>query len=169
MPMTCQKCGNLFPYKIKVEGKTKMLSSRKFCLVCSPYGMHNTTKLDDLQVGVGLCLTCDRDFQYDRSKGHRRTKCNSCSVKESRHRLYEKALTYKGGQCQICGYDKCSDALDFHHRDPKSKDFGIQDGNYRNWNTLKPEIDKCDLLCCRCHREVHAGVHPNYSPIAQSG
>lgn len=23
---------------------------------------------------------------------------------------------------------------------------------------LKKEVDKCILLCCRCHREVHAGV-----------
>jgi len=24
-------------------------------------------------------------------------------------------LQYKGGRCQRCGYDRCMDALEFHH------------------------------------------------------
>lgn len=28
------------------------------------------------------------------------------------------AIAYKGGKCQICGYDKCVGALEFHHLDP---------------------------------------------------
>lgn len=26
------------------------------------------------------------------------------------------------------------------------------------WNSILDEISKCVLLCCRCHRELHAGL-----------
>lgn len=28
------------------------------------------------------------------------------------------AIAYKGGKCQICGYDRYVGALEFHHLDP---------------------------------------------------
>ena len=31
-------------------------------------------------------------------------------------------VEYKGGCCQNCGYDKCIDALEFHHLDPTIKE-----------------------------------------------
>lgn len=39
-----------------------------------------------------------------------------------------KAIEYKGGKCQICGYNKCTGALEFHHLDPTKKDFNISGG-----------------------------------------
>lgn len=49
------------------------------------------------------------------------------------------------------------DALEFHHRDLTQKDFGISSRGYtRSWNVVKQELDKCDILCANCHREVHA-------------
>lgn len=69
------------------------------------------------------------------------------------------AVAHLGGKCVICGYDKYIGGLDFHHLDPTEKDFTvahrIPNGK---WETLKAELDKCVLLCCRCHREVHAGI-----------
>jgi hypothetical protein len=66
----------------------------------------------------------------------------------------KKAVEYKGGKCQECGYKKCIAALEFHHRDPNEKDFEISNGA-RNWDKIKAELDKCDLLCSNCHKEVH--------------
>ena len=61
------------------------------------------------------------------------------------------------GKCERCGYSKCVDALDFHHLDPKSKDFNIsKNGNTRSWEEIKKELDKCIMLCANCHREEHA-------------
>jgi hypothetical protein len=70
-----------------------------------------------------------------------------------------KAIEYKGGKCQICGYNKCHGALEFHHRDPSEKDFTIAKICARKWEFLKQELDKCDLLCSNCHREVHEKQH----------
>src|SRR5690348_2345711 len=81
------------------------------------------------------------------------------AVARRRKRLRAKAVTYKGGKCIVCGYDRCQAALDFHHLDPKKKDFGISmDGITRAWKTIQLELDKCVLVCSNCHREIHAGI-----------
>ena len=74
-------------------------------------------------------------------------------------RKYE-AVQLRGGRCERCGYNENLAALDFHHRDPQTKNFQIDMRSFSNTNldTLKEELDKCDLLCANCHREVH---HPN--------
>jgi len=67
------------------------------------------------------------------------------------------AIEYKGGKCRLCGYNKCSEALEFHHIDSAVKDFGISNKGYtRGWKRVKTELDKCVMLCANCHREVHA-------------
>lgn len=81
------------------------------------------------------------------------------AVKGRRKRLKELAIEYKGGGCQICGYNRCVNALDFHHLDPLMKDFGLSvRGLTRSWEKIKQELDKCILVCANCHREVHAGL-----------
>lgn len=52
-------------------------------------------------------------------------------------------------------------AFDFHHPDPLEKDFTISE-KMTSWKRIKPELDKCVLLCCRCHREVHDGLLPRF-------
>lgn len=62
-----------------------------------------------------------------------------------------------GGACAACGYDKCTSALEFDHLDPKQKDYTISSSRNDMLRALK-EAAKCILLCCRCHRERHAGL-----------
>lgn len=73
-------------------------------------------------------------------------------------RLIKKwALEYKGNHCELCGYNKCIDALEFHHLDPNQKDFSISDRDIKlDWEKIKNELDKCILICANCHRELHA-------------
>lgn len=65
-----------------------------------------------------------------------------------------------GGKCTICGYDKTIAALDYHHIDPKSKDsmLCIAMRNGYAWSKIVEEARKCTMVCCRCHREIHAGI-----------
>lgn len=69
----------------------------------------------------------------------------------------QQALEYLGGQCLACGYNLCLSALAFHHLDPSRKDFNISHTS-RSWEHIRPELDKCILLCSRCHAEVHDGL-----------
>jgi len=81
------------------------------------------------------------------------------AVRDRRKRLRTKAVGYKGGKCEICGYDKCVEALEFHHLDGHHKDFGISKKGYtRSWEKVKAEINKCSLICANCHRELHAQI-----------
>ena len=69
------------------------------------------------------------------------------------------AVNYKGGSCEKCGYNRCIDALEFHHNNSSKKDFSISEKGYtRSWDKVKEELDKCSLLCANCHREIHARV-----------
>ena len=73
-----------------------------------------------------------------------------------RKRAKRKLIAYKGGKCIVCGYDKdVPSVYDFHHRDPETKKFAISKGYHNSIEKLKKEADKCDLLCCRCHQELH--------------
>lgn len=153
----CKKCNSYFPYSTRIEGKRRNLKNRKYCLVCSPFKKHNTSKIHKIKTNGDklVCLSCDRKYVYSKSGGHTKTNCNACVTKRSKKRLKSKAIKYCGGACKICGYDKCSDALCFHHIDPNNKEFGIC-GSTLSWDTIKKELNKCVLLCVRCHAEVHA-------------
>jgi len=79
------------------------------------------------------------------------------AVQKRRKKIREMALDYKGARCSRCGYDKCAEALEFHHVSSDGKDFGISDKGYtRSWAKIKEELDKCIILCANCHREVHS-------------
>lgn len=72
-----------------------------------------------------------------------------------------------GGKCALCGYDKCQEALQFHHLNPEDKAFGIaENGSTKAFSTLLEEAKKCVLLCANCHAEVEAGV-TIYSHVVQ--
>ncbi len=59
-----------------------------------------------------------------------------------------------------CGYDRCHEALDFHHLDPsvKERNMGNIRANPIAWDKIVIELRKCVLLCANCHREHHAGI-----------
>ena len=151
----CKKCDTKFPNYIKIEGKRRNLSSRYYCLKCSPFGTRKLRKNKEYDLN-SICKFCKREYIYNRKKGHRRFVCNSCNVTRSKRRTKEKAINYKGGKCEKCGYNGCVAALCFHHIDPTKKDFGIgYKGQTLGWKKIKKEIEKCLLLCQNCHHEIH--------------
>lgn len=96
-----------------------------------------------------------RHFQRSEG-GWRCSKCASYSVMNRRRKVKAMAVAFAGGKCKKCGYNKCLAALDFHHKDPSKKDFGLSvRGLTKGWKFIKAEIKKCVLLCANCHREEH--------------
>jgi 5-methylcytosine-specific restriction endonuclease McrA len=81
------------------------------------------------------------------------------AVAKRRRKIKLLSVQYKGGKCQICGYDKYVGALDLHHIDSSQKSFSIGNKGYtRSWEITRKELDKCILVCANCHREVEAGI-----------
>lgn len=136
----CRKCGEIIPNRLKIGDKVHVLKSRKFCISCSPFNVHNTKKDID-------------------SEPKRKISCTSKCQKDKRTRLRERVLEYKGSKCEICGYDKCKQALEFHHLVKEDKLFSISSNcaTY-SWEKVREEVDKCILLCANCHREVEYNV-----------
>jgi predicted HNH restriction endonuclease len=89
---------------------------------------------------------------------------------ERRRQLRARAVEFLGGQCVICGYDSCVEGLDFHHTIEGEKDFNIS-AKMTSWKAIEGELRKCELVCARCHREIHAGYRPGYiwSPDTDRG
>lgn len=152
--ITCAHCKSKFPSTAVINGKRRNLSHRKYCFECSPFGQHNTRP-------VGYSSLSSREHKCPNcNKMHfgRRMRCASCCTNLRRYKIKEKAVTYLGGKCQICGYAKCVGALTFHHRNPGQKDFQIGGNHSRSWRSIQTELDKCDLLCANCHAEHHYGT-----------
>lgn len=62
-----------------------------------------------------------------------------------------------GGKCCQCGFDKWQSALEFHHVNPESKEFGITtDTTTRAIDKQLAELKKCILVCANCHRGIHS-------------
>ena len=81
-----------------------------------------------------------------------RTEYLKKAVAQRRKNIRQQAIDYKGSKCVICGYNKCLQALEFHHLEGGKKDFGISAKGYtRSWAAVKKELDKCILLCANCH------------------
>lgn len=77
-----------------------------------------------------------------------------------RNKSVERALDAFGNRCGICGYNKCTRALCFHHVDPSKKEFKLR--TFRSmcisWERIVKELRNCVLLCANCHMEVHDGI-----------
>lgn len=151
--MQCIKCGDKFPVQIAIDGKIRNLQNRKYCLKCSPFGQHNTRKLEAKK---SICEDCGREKFRKNEKGR---KCWVCANKCNRKKKIEKIKELTGDACWICGYNKCWGALDFHHVDPSTKSFGLTAREIQfSWKRIEPELRKCILVCCRCHREIHGNI-----------
>jgi hypothetical protein len=161
MSKRCAKCGNAIPNRVKIDGKSRVIKNRKYCLECSPFGEHNTKKLHRKDVPNGteskICKSCGNEFS---TKGQ--VLCGSCQYKKQLAKRYEKVYGIVGTACWKCNYDKGmvgTPMLDFHHVDPKQKCFNVSRREIAamKWDRVLKEMKKCVLLCCRCHREHHAG------------
>jgi hypothetical protein len=85
--------------------------------------------------------------------------CNSEAVLRCRRNRKETLALEAGGACKLCGYDEHLAALQFHHLDPKTKEFGIAEaGVTRSLEKCREEAKKCILLCSNCHAAFEAGA-----------
>lgn len=154
----------------------------KICVYCQQEFIPNTTrqiycskkcskeaekakiraKNEEKRLQGKICAKCGNTF-IPKRYGSTRRYCFDCvpdglsNGAQIRAIIKQWGLDYLGRQCVRCGYDKCLDALDFHHKDDATKEFTISDRNIKlDWELIKIELDKCEVLCANCHREEHS-------------
>lgn len=99
------------------------------------------------------CKICDNVIKNNKKN---RSTCGACSIRVRRYKIKLKAVEYKGGCCESCGYNKSLCGLQFHHTNPDEKEFTIGSASNKSWDVLVKELDKCILLCSNCHSEIHS-------------
>lgn len=111
-----------------------------------------------------LCRVCNQkklSSEFYNTYSYKRHICKKCEnkqryrwkLKRSRE-MKLKAVEYLGGQCKNCGYDKCIYALEFNHIKCKKYEPTKLFQKSLSWESVKNELDKCELLCANCHRET---------------
>ena len=118
------------------------------------------------------CSICKLDKSLDNfysngytPKGTKKHKpsCKSCYDNNVELRLTDLIYEFFGEYCcKICGYDKCTKALEFHHIDPSLKEREISDMQTHSREKLFNELSKGIIVCANCHREIHDGMHSQY-------
>lgn len=113
------------------------------------------------------CAKCGRDLpesafvtqkEYKGRPARLRSYCRACDLALNHSRRMsaaDKVNAIKLGLgCTDCGYDKHPHALDFDHLVGHTKVSGISRMVYNNanWDALKAEMDKCEVVCANCHR-----------------
>ena len=123
---------------------------------------------------IKVCKICESKFNTD---NYSRLYCYNCSGESTRKdnetRKHQKtilrrsmklqAIKLLGGKCSVCGYDRCIDALEFHHENPGEKEFKLGSGNTMSWKQYKTEAQKCILVCSNCHKEIHSELGYYYN------
>ena len=166
--MICESCGIEFFEDWRKDPHNKKIRPLRFCSrSCANHRFHTLetkAKISEslLRKPKRFCKECGKELSHNNVSGICRD-CHPHRTQIDRQREYRKSrkkvlVEYKGGKCQRCGYDKCLEALEFHHRDPSEKDYSVASSSARKKYDLasdKKEVDKCDLLCSNCHKEVH--------------
>lgn len=111
--------------------------------------------------GQKSCKQCDIILtEKNASSGTHRFICKSCDSKnviKNGIRGKERAVDYMGGCCSVCEYDKCINALEFHHLDPSKKSSTYSKRFcYWGFERQKKELENCIIVCSNCHREIHS-------------
>ena len=85
---------------------------------------------------------------------------NKQSYLDKNERLRKIIIDYvrnlkKQSSCK-CGENHPA-TLQFHHRNPEDKSFELASiySNGYGLETIKKEIEKCDILCANCHAKLH--------------
>ena len=148
----CRKCQKEFANRIKINGSIKILNKRKYCLECSPFGKRNTRKLHLPQRDENTtknCPQCGKDFKWNKNNV-----CWTCRSFTRRKLSREKGIKYLGAKCKRCKI-KDTEVLTFHHLDRTTKYDNLSSLWHREWDIIKSELDKCELLCANCHMKLH--------------
>lgn len=165
----CTKCGTEKPssdFSTRLDkGYVYLKPYCKNCTLKYNHELRKKKRQEELSKReVPLCKICNTPIPVTRSI-YCSNKCKSklqsnanYKNQQSRGKIRKQAMIDKmGGKCSLCGYSKCLGALEFHHVDPSTKEFGLDCRRFSNTSQEKLDIEaaKCIIVCSNCHAEIH--------------
>lgn len=147
----CTICLKKIPSSVLIDGKKRNLQRRTKCLNCAPFlSKKLLTEEERTQNNIEKCKS------YYESNKIEMNKVSSKRIKDLRINKKQSIIDIIGG-CQICGYNRISRNISFHHL--KNKLFNISGNVFaHSVEKLTSELIKCVCLCHMCHGEAHDGL-----------
>lgn len=113
-----------------------------------------------------VCTKCklkkqDNQFYTQKDRKSGASMCKECFNKYCVQRWINrkiKAINYLGNICEDCENQYPIQPyviFEFHHLNPKEKDYDWNKLRLKSWKSITQEIDKCVLLCSNCHKIRH--------------
>lgn len=146
--------GRVLEYTFLVDGK-EVPEGNKYCNSC------NAIKNISLFSSKGnSCKECAnkraRDYFHNVKKDAKWLKDRNDRITKDGLYKKQKAVDFLGGKCMDCAGVFPPPVYDFHHLDPKEKEFNLGDIlRKKDFSTIEKELTKCVLLCANCHRIRH--------------
>ncbi len=138
-------------FKYRKENKKKIKKCNK------RYAENNKKKLEECSI--------EYRRKYKEKISEQRKEYRKKNVDKIKLFIRKKKLKVFGYKknigCQVCGYNKCSSALDFHHRSSEKKIIDVSRLTTSKWEDFLSEAKKCIVVCRNCHAEIHYNLRNN--------
>jgi hypothetical protein len=153
---TCIRCGVIFSRVTIIGGVRRYLTQRKRCFSCFPVKYCTGNALGVNTAPTKICAGCKNEKSRSEfyAAGNRCKRCvNALKVRRDVE-LKKRAIAYKGGCCNRCGYKGHYAPFVFHHTGKKEMSWNQMRNS--GWTKVRRELDVCQLLCANCHQIIHA-------------
>ena len=107
-------------------------------------------------MGHSYCRPCQKEYSHEHyMKNRKKVRAQQKKRTKDLIAFLSEWKTKRG--CSRCGYNEHPVALDFHHKDPDKKEFGLSAVSRKRigLDRIKKEAKKCIILCANCHRIHH--------------
>jgi len=136
---------------------------KKICTKCKIEKNENEFHKRTKNRRHSICKECKKNYDkywYGKNINRRNKLKHNAKERLIRNKNFIRNYKISIG-CQICGYNKSYNALEFHHKNDDDKKYNISLMKTLSIKTIENEIKKCMIVCANCHREIHE----NYNAI----
>ena len=146
--------GRVLEYTFLVDG-TAVPEGKKYCNACS-----SIKDVLCFSPRGGSCRECAnkraRDYFHTVKKDGEWLKVRNERITKWGLERKQRAVAHLGGKYADCAGVFPPPVYDFHHLDPKEKEFNLGDIlRKKDFLIIEKELTKCVLLCANCHRIRH--------------
>lgn len=123
---------------------------------------HNEEKA--LQGNRFRCKACNKESQQKWYENNKKLQCEKVSINRDKNKKLNRDFVFdylKNNPCKMCGESDIL-VLEFDHLDNKKNNISEMISGGHSLDSLKKEIEKCQVLCANCHRRKTAIEQNHY-------